>query len=98
MTRAAVLAVDAGGSKTDIALISRGGKVLSALRVPGAPFSPDGFAGSIETVCAGIAAAAEAAGIDTGNGPVAEVGAFCLPGADLPVDDRRILPVLRAGG
>ena len=33
MARAAVLAVDAGGSKTDIALLSRGGKLLSALRV-----------------------------------------------------------------
>ncbi len=29
------------------------------------------------------------------SGPVAECGVFCLAGADLPVDDRRILPALR---
>jgi len=35
------------------------------------------------------------AGIDPGPGPVAKVGVFCLAGADLPADDRRIQRWLR---
>ena len=98
MTRAAVLAVDGGGSKTDIALLARSGRVLSCTRVAGAPFSPDGQVRSLVTLREGVEHAARAAGVDPNQGPVAEIGAFCLAGADLPVDDRRILPPLRAAG
>lgn len=98
MTQAAVLAVDGGGSKTDVALIARSGRVLSCTRVAGAPFSPDGQLASVATLREGVERAARAAGIDPRRGPVAEIGAFCLAGADLPVDDRRILPPLRAAG
>lgn len=98
MTRAAVLAVDGGGSKTDIALIARSGRVLSCTRVVGASFSPDAQLASLATLREGVERAARTAGIDPSQGPVAEIGAFCLAGADLPVDDRRILPPLRAAG
>ena len=98
MTRAAVLAVDAGASKTDIALMSRGGRLMSAVRVHGASFSPDRQRASLETLTAGVATAAHTAGIDPANGAVADIGAFCLAGADLPVDDRRILPALKSAG
>jgi N-acetylglucosamine kinase-like BadF-type ATPase len=98
VTRAAVLAVDGGGSKTDIALIARGGRVLSAIRVGGASFSPDRQLASMATLKHGVETAARAAGIAPHDGAVAEIGAFCLAGADLPVDDRRILPAIRAAG
>ena len=53
----------------------------------------------METLCAGVEAAARAAGIDPGQRRRSpRSGAFCLAGADLPVDDRRILPALRAAG
>src|SRR4029077_17184631 len=92
VTRAAVLAVDAGASKTDIALIARSGRGLGCTRGAGAPFSPDGQLRSLVTLREGVIRAARAAGIDPDRGAVAEIGAFCLAGADLPVDDRRILP------
>jgi N-acetylglucosamine kinase-like BadF-type ATPase len=102
--RAALLAVDGGGSKTDVALLKRDGTVLSAARVSG---QVDGFTwatwGHIEDaqlmrVHAAIDQAAHRAGLDPEAGPVADVGSFCLAGADLPADDRRLLKWIRSNG
>jgi len=102
--RAALLAVDGGGSKTDVALLRRDGTVLGAARVSG---DVDGrawpTAGHIEDaqlvrVHAAIAEAAERAGLDADRRPLADVGSFCLAGADLPADDRRLLQWMRTNG
>jgi N-acetylglucosamine kinase-like BadF-type ATPase len=103
--RAAVLAVDGGGSKTDVALLRRDGSVLGAVRVAGADWDGRTWAtwGHIEDtqlvpIHAAIAEAAQRAGFDPDRRPLADVGSFCLAGADLPSDDRRLLSWLRRNG
>ena len=102
MKRAALLAVDGGGSKTDVALLKRDGTVLGAARVSG---EVDGRTwatwGHLEDeqllrVHAAIDQAASRAGLDPERAPIADVGSFCLAGADLPADDRRLLKWMRA--
>lgn len=94
MTRPAVLAIDGGGSKVDAVAIGRDGTVLGSVRV----HSTNGD-GRGAGVLAGLAAAVEAvcreAGVDPSRGPIARLGVFCVAGADLPADDRRILRWLR---
>lgn len=97
MTRAAVLAVDGGGSKIDAVAICRDGTVLGSVRVP-----PAGNDGREPRYHAGLTAAVEAiardAGLRPSRGPLASVGVFCLAGADLPSDDRRIMRWLSRQG
>ena len=45
-----------------------------------------------------IEEAARQAGVDSRRLPVADLGIFCLAGADLPADDRRLLRWTRANG
>lgn len=98
MTRGAadLLAVDGGGSKVDAALLRRTGEVLAAVRFTGRTRDgePDGgyfrmVAGAIERL------RAERGG---GDGPLARLGVFCMAGADLPADDRRIAAWIRREG
>jgi N-acetylglucosamine kinase-like BadF-type ATPase len=90
-----VLAVDGGNSKLDVALVDAGGVVLGAARGGGAPFTPDSMGESIGTLLGTARRACLDAGIDPDARPIARVGALCLAGADLPVDDRRLLRALR---
>ncbi len=107
MTRPALLAVDGGGSKIDAALISAGGRVLAAVRVDGSVFDELGEGGSVAGgAVAGevpglrqvVRAAAADAGLDPERLPVADLGVYCVAGADLPADDRRIGRALRGRG
>jgi N-acetylglucosamine kinase-like BadF-type ATPase len=91
-----VLAVDGGNSKTDVAILDEAGGVLGTWRGPGASFTPTTHDGSVADLEDSVRAAAGAAGIDSRQ--VADVGVFCLAGADLPADDRRILRSLRLLG
>jgi N-acetylglucosamine kinase-like BadF-type ATPase len=94
--RAAVLAVDGGGSKVDAVLIRRDGTVLGAARIATGAAS-DGVPGEDEhmrPILEATRAAARVAGRDPAA-PFADLGVFCLSGADLPVDDRRIVRWLR---
>ncbi|MGH3138410.1 MAG: N-acetylglucosamine kinase [Gaiellales bacterium] len=93
--RAAVLAVDGGGSKTDVALVSAKGDVLGVARGPTCSHELVGLGGVVGALRPTVDAALRQAGIAADNGPVADVGAFALSGADLPSDDRRLLRVLR---
>jgi N-acetylglucosamine kinase-like BadF-type ATPase len=87
--RPALLAIDGGGSKIDATLLRRDGTVIGATRVPAHDYErtgDDSFLGQIDE-------AIQAVCIDAGYAappPVADVGVFCLAGADLPLDDRRI--------
>ncbi|HET6849283.1 MAG TPA: BadF/BadG/BcrA/BcrD ATPase family protein [Gaiellales bacterium] len=94
----AVLAVDGGNSKLDAVLLSRGGRVLGAARGGGASFSPDDHEQSFAELAATVGRACRGAGLRPGAGPIAEVAVFCLAGADLPVDDRRLLRTMRSLG
>lgn len=93
---APLLAVDGGGSKVDAVLLSRSGDVVRAARVsnrapdghaPGDPL--DVVAAAVERVTAGTAG-------DQGQAP--RLGVFCLAGADLPYDERRMLAWLEERG
>jgi len=96
--RPAILAVDGGNSKLDAVLLSRGGRVLGAARGGGASFSPDDHEESFAELAATVGRACGSAGVRPGAGPIADVAVLCLAGADLPVDDRRLLRTLRSLG
>lgn len=103
--RAAVLAVDGGGSKVDAALVAKDGTLLGAARWNGSTYrgmfdwhsrSPSSYV--MEGVGHAVEAACSDAGIEPGEGPLADVAVFCVAGADLPADDRRILRGVRVRG
>jgi len=92
-----ILAVDGGNSKVDVALVAVDGTLLGAGRAGGASFAPDDDQqGCIGALLQAVRRARANAGMDTGGGPLARLGMLCLAGADLPVDDRRILRALRS--
>jgi N-acetylglucosamine kinase-like BadF-type ATPase len=88
--RPPLLVVDGGGSKIDAAVIRRDGTVLGAARLLGADHDGVGRPVHLELVASAAASAAREAGLPGDDGPIAELGVFCLAGADLPADDRRI--------
>jgi N-acetylglucosamine kinase-like BadF-type ATPase len=95
----AVLAVDGGGSKVDAAFLRRDGNVLGTARAPtGGGDGLPGTDGHMRQVMAAVRAAAVASGIVPDTRPLAELGVWCLAGADLPGDDRRIDRWLRRQG
>jgi N-acetylglucosamine kinase-like BadF-type ATPase len=96
--RPGILAVDGGASKIDAALMTKRGELLGAARHFayanfGLDHEPplDALEDSIRRACID-------AGIDPDARPVADVGIFCLAGADLPLDDRRIARQLKSCG
>ena len=95
---AAVLAVDGGNSKTDVALVGRDGAVLGAARGPGASHHQVGVEAAVAALDALIVAACRDAGLDPGPRPLAEVGVWCLAGLDLPVDEELLAPAIAARG
>ncbi len=100
-----VLAVDGGGSKIDVALVRRDGQVVGATRVRLGDLDhstwlvqPQIGERHLVPVGAAIAEAARQAGRRPDGLPVAEVGVFCLAGADLPSDERRLLAWVSGSG
>lgn len=91
MRRPALLAVDGGGSKVDAVLLSRSGRVLGAARVAGADWDETGDELHMASIASALQAAARDAGRDPQVRPLADLGVYCLAGADLPADDRRII-------
>ena len=89
MTRPIVLAVDGGGSKIDAALVSRSGEVLGAARVGNQDASHR--EPYLDAIGRAVAAVAHDAGLEVRPHPIAEVGVYCLAGADFPSDERRML-------
>jgi N-acetylglucosamine kinase-like BadF-type ATPase len=93
-TPAAVLAVDGGNSKTDVALVDAAGNLLGAARGPGASHHHLGVTAAMDTLETLVAAACDDAGLPAAGRPLAEVGAFCLAGLDLPADDQALGPAV----
>lgn len=89
MRRAAVLAIDGGGSKVDAALLARDGTTLGAIRIRHA--DRDSAPPELTGVAAAVEAVRRSAGLATDGEAVAGLGVYCLAGADLPADDRRLL-------
>jgi N-acetylglucosamine kinase-like BadF-type ATPase len=93
--RAAVLAVDGGNSKTDVALLDSRGRVLGVARGTGSSQQTSGVEGSSASLVATVQRACDVAGIDPSARPVAGVGVYCMAGVDLPVDERRVATAVR---
>ncbi|MGV2917676.1 N-acetylglucosamine kinase [Streptomyces alfalfae] len=85
-----VLAVDAGNSKTDVAVVAADGEVVGAAR--GGGFQPPqvGVETAVDVLAEAVARAFAEAGVDS----VGHVSA-CLANADLPVEERELADALR---
>jgi N-acetylglucosamine kinase-like BadF-type ATPase len=95
----AVLAVDGGNSKTDVALVAADGSLLAAARGPGVP----GMLGPEETMLVlgslARATAAQAGLPRDGSGPpIARHLSACVANADLPEEERQLGELLREQG
>ncbi|CAL9447015.1 N-acetylglucosamine kinase [Streptomyces sp. enrichment culture] len=88
---AAVLAVDAGNSKTDVAVVTSDGEVLATAR--GGPFRPPavGVRAAVDRVAEAVARAFADAGVSG----VEHVSA-CLANADFPVEEEELAAALHA--
>ncbi|MDX6202487.1 MAG: hypothetical protein QOJ83_1987 [Frankiales bacterium] len=86
MTRPAVLAVDGGGSKTDVLLADAGGRLLAHARGAGTNPQVIGIDLAMSRVQALVEEVAWQCGLVVGNGPVAGHAAVYLAGVDLPVE------------
>src|SRR5437773_4987272 len=84
-----VLAVDGGASKADLALVDVKGNLLAAMRRRGRYHFGLGYNGSLHTLTDAIKAIARRGGVDSSRA-VAALGVFCLAGADIPIEGRRI--------
>ncbi|MCX5378311.1 N-acetylglucosamine kinase [Streptomyces sp. NBC_00091] len=93
---AAVLAIDAGNSKTDAALVAADGTVLGTGRSGG--FQPPrvGVEAAVDVLGEAVAKAAAAAGLP--EVPRAARVSACLANADLPVEERRLAEAVAARG
>jgi N-acetylglucosamine kinase-like BadF-type ATPase len=93
---AAVLAVDGGNSKAELALVDATGRLLSAVRGATISHQAVGLEAGMENLRALAAKAAEGAGrhwpgkpigrAKRTSEPLAELGVLCLAGADYPSD------------
>ncbi|MFF8268964.1 N-acetylglucosamine kinase [Streptomyces sp. NPDC016562] len=100
VSRPAVLAVDAGNSKTDVALVAADGTVLGTGRSGGFQPPRHGVEAAVDVLGQAVAEAAAAAGLPApapGTPYAAQVSA-CLANADLPVEERRLAQAIGARG
>jgi N-acetylglucosamine kinase-like BadF-type ATPase len=98
MSRASVLAVDGGNSKTDLALVADDGSVLALVR--GHPSSPQhlGVDGSLDVLAGLLAEAKQQATLDGRGRRVAEVGALLMAGVDFPAEEAAMRGALEKRG
>lgn len=99
-----LLAIDAGNSKTDVAVVAADGTVLGTAR--GGGFQPPavGIEAAVDslgrTVTAAVIAARLASSSDPARWPAPVVGhvSACLANADLPVEERELAAAVQARG
>jgi N-acetylglucosamine kinase-like BadF-type ATPase len=88
----AVLAIDGGNSKTDVALIAGDGTVLASLRGPGVSHEDFGLEEAMRRLGQIVEAAAGKAGL------VARHTSACLAGADLPEEEAMLTAAIERQG
>lgn len=95
--RAAVLAIDAGNSKTDVAIVASDGTVQGRAR--GGSFRPDrlGATAAVDGLAPLVEKARAGAGLEEGE-PVARHVSACLANADLPVEHEALESAILAQG
>jgi N-acetylglucosamine kinase-like BadF-type ATPase len=96
--RPQLLAVDGGGSKVDAVLVGRDGDVRAALRFRNTDHNGTSSDQYLDGVALAMDALRAAVGPLGERLPLAGLGMYCLAGADLPADDRRITRWLGAQG
>ena len=90
--RAAVLAVDGGNSKADVALVGRSGELLAAVRGSTISHQAVGLQRGMQRLEDLVRDAAAVAGLD--ERPYAEIGVYTVAGADYPSDVRLLTRAL----
>ncbi|HEX4399135.1 MAG TPA: BadF/BadG/BcrA/BcrD ATPase family protein, partial [Trebonia sp.] len=93
----AVLAIDGGNSKTDLALVAADGTLLASIRGPGASQEHHGIDGAMRRLGEMVRELAAKAGVAS-EGPVARHISSCLAGADLPEEEEQLAAALRRQG
>ncbi|HSC73925.1 MAG TPA: BadF/BadG/BcrA/BcrD ATPase family protein [Gaiellaceae bacterium] len=93
MTRAAVLAVDGGNSKTDLALVAADGSLLSLVRGPLSSPQHLGVDGCLEVLDALLTEA-----IGEHDGTLADVAALLLAGVDFPAEEEAVRTAVEQRG
>jgi N-acetylglucosamine kinase-like BadF-type ATPase len=87
---AAVLAVDGGNSKTDVALVGADGALLAAVRGGTTSHQAVGLEEGLRRLTELVESAARRAGIDPTARPIASLGVHALAGADFAADIRML--------
>jgi N-acetylglucosamine kinase-like BadF-type ATPase len=95
---AAVLAIDGGNSKTDVALVATDGSVLSSVRGGGSNHQTVGGRDVMLTVLTGLVRVAAAQAGLPPDGPVAAHTSACLAGADLPDEEAELGELIASQG
>jgi N-acetylglucosamine kinase-like BadF-type ATPase len=93
-----ILAVDGGASKSDIALLDGDGHLVSASRCAGSYHLGLGHNGALESLDKAIRVASVKGRIDPDGKPIAAIGVYCVAGADIAIDDRRITAEIEGRG
>jgi N-acetylglucosamine kinase-like BadF-type ATPase len=83
---AAVLAIDGGNSKTDVALVAADGTVLARSRGPRALPDVSGMAGALQIIGELVSSATADCGLTLGQGLIAAHTAAYLAGVDIPAE------------
>jgi N-acetylglucosamine kinase-like BadF-type ATPase len=94
---AAVLAIDGGGSKTDIALVASDGSVLASARGGASNHQVLGRDAALTVLISLVRDVAAKAGLAQ-DAPVAAHTSACLAGADLPDEEAELTAQLQAQG
>jgi N-acetylglucosamine kinase-like BadF-type ATPase len=94
----AVIAVDVGNSKTDVALVTRAGGVLATQRGPTSSHQQVGVESAVATLVILVEQAARDAGLEATARPFAQIVAMSAAGADLPSDIRLLTRALGRTG
>jgi N-acetylglucosamine kinase-like BadF-type ATPase len=94
---AAVLAIDGGGSKTDVALVAADGTVLASARGGASNHQVVGRDAALAVLSSLVSDVAAQASIAAGA-PVAAHTSACLAGADLPDEEAELTAVIGAQG
>jgi N-acetylglucosamine kinase-like BadF-type ATPase len=94
----AVLAIDGGNSKTEVALVAADGTLLAQVR--GGQSNPQviGMDQAFGVLRDLVRATARQAGVGQGGVPVASHALACLAGADLPDEEQQLTELVRAEG
>jgi len=95
---AAVLAVDGGNSKTDVALVAADGTLLAAVRGRTTSHQAVGLEEGLRRLTELVETAARQAGLDPAARPIATLGVHALAGADFAADIRMLERGLHATG